>query len=429
MALKNNLSVVFDIGTSKIVALAGQKNEDGKMKVLAGANVLSRGVKRGLIFNIEEAANSIKAALEKLEEQTDENITQADIAFTTQHVKIKNHHGSHLTSGDGMVTKNDIEELYKEALALKVEQDYKILHVIPQEFIIDEEIAEQNPVGISGRKIEARYKIITVPEIQLANINRVFDKVGVNIGKISLSTLALTESVLTDEEKEVGAIVLDIGAGTTKMSACHDGVIIHTAVIPFGGNVITTDIKEGCSIHLKWAEDLKVQFGEALGDFVDDKKVITIPGYNGWEPKEISFRSLAFIIQARLEEIIDSVYYQIEKSGISEKLGSGIVVTGGTSGLNNIISLVKFRTGFDARIAFPVIFPPNKHEEFKGQEYFTALGLLKLALKNDGVPARPVKKKKKKEGGISPWIKNVVQGVLDYVDDDEDIEMKWNEKK
>ena len=153
------------------------------------------------------------------------------------------------------------------------------------------------------------------------------------MGEIALSPLALTEAVLTDEEKEVGAIVLDIGAGTTKMAVYHDGVLIHAAVIPFGGNVITTDIKEGCSIHLKWAEQLKVQYGEALGDFADEQKVVTIPGHNGWEPKEISFKSLAFIIQARLEEIIDSVYYQIEKSGIEGQLGSGIVVTGGTSNL------------------------------------------------------------------------------------------------
>lgn len=429
MTSKNNLSVVFDIGTSKIAALVGQKNENGKMEVLATANVLSKGVKRGVIFNIEEAAISIKTALGKLEEQIDEKIVQADVAFTTQHVNIKNQKLSRLTSGDGIVTKNDILELYKEALSFNAEQNFKILHVIPQAFVIDDEIAEQNPVGISGKKIEAHYKIITVPEIQLANIKRVFDKVGVNIGEILLSTLALVESVLTEEEKEVGAIVLDIGAGTTKLAACHDGIVLHTAVIPFGGNVITNDIKEGYSIHLKWAEDLKSQFGEALGDFVDDKKYVTIPGINGWEPKEISFKSLAFIIQARLEEIIESVNYQIEKSEIGEKLGSGIVVTGGTSQLNNIISLIKFKTGFDARIAFPVVYPIKKDEEFKGQEFFTALGLLKKSLDKYSSPDKPVKKKKKKEGRFSPWFNGVVQGVIDYFDDDDGTEMKWNEKK
>jgi cell division protein FtsA len=199
--------------------------------------------------------------------------------------------------------------------------------------------------------------------------------------------------------------------------------LIHAGVIPFGGSVITRDIKEGCSILLKWAEQLKVKYGEALGDFADEQKVVTIPGHNGWEPKEITFKSLAFIIQARLEEIIDNVNYQIENSGIDDQLGSGIVVSGGTSNLNNLVSLVKFRTGMDARKAFPVIHPVNRRKEFQNQDFLTALGLLKMTLgkANGSVEREKVKreKKKKESSGISPWRK-VVQGVLNYIDDDDD---------
>ena len=424
MASNNNLAVVFDIGTSKIRALAGQKTGEGKMEVLGMSAVLSKGIKRGVIFNIEEAAASIEIAREELEAQSGEKIKQADISFASQHMKIIEHRGYTFTAGEGVVSKEDIDKLYQEALTLKLEQDNRILHVIPQEFIIDEEFSGLNPVGITGRKIEARFKIITVPEFQIANIERVFEKAGLKLGEIKHSALALAEAILTEEEKDVGAVVLDIGAGTTKLAAYYDGILLHTAVIPFGGNVITNDIKEGCSIHMKWAEQLKTQYGQALGDFADEQKVVTIPGYNGWEPKEISFKSLAFIIQARLEEIIDSVNYQIEKSGIDGKLGSGIIVTGGSSGLSNIVSLVKFRTGFDARKAFPVIYPVNNQKELKNQEFFTALGLLNMALDKTGTPPKPKKKKKKKEGGFSPWFKNVVQGVLDYVDDDEDVELK-----
>lgn len=426
MASNNNISVVFDIGTSKIVALAGQKTEDHKMEVLGISNVLSKGIKRGVVFNIEEAAASIEIAREELESQIEEKIKQVDVAFASQHIKVVEHSGYKFTSDEGVVTQKNIDELYNEALNLKIDQDYKILHVIPQAFIIDEEITELNPAGITGEKIEASYKIIAVPEAQLTNIERVFEKAGMKIGEISHSALALTEAILTEEEKEVGAIVLDIGAGTSKMAAFHEGVLIHTAVIPFGGNVITADIKEGCSIHLKWAEQLKTQYGQALGDFADEKKVVTIPGHNGWEPKEISFRSLAFIIQARLEEIIDSIYYQIEKSGIEGKLGSGIIITGGTAELDNIVSLVKFRTGFDARKAFPVVYPVNSENDLKKQDHFTAIGLLKTALDKKGAPVKPKKKKKKKkkENRISPWFHNVVQGVLDYMDDDEDTELK-----
>jgi cell division protein FtsA len=205
---------------------------------------------------------------------------------------------------------------------------------------------------------------------------------------------------------------------------------MHTAVIPFGGDVVTNDIKEGCSILLKWAEQLKVQYGQALGDFADDQKVVTIPGHNGWEPKEISFKSLAFIIQARIEEIIDSVNFQIEKSGIADQLGAGIVLTGGTSNLDNIIALVKFRTGLDARKANLILGLHERHKEIQSSENYTALGLLSMVEKRT-IPVLPVKekpvkiKKEKEPGKLSPWFNKVVQGVLDLVDDDsEDVPLK-----
>ena len=200
--------------------------------------------------------------------------------------------------------------------------------------------------------------------------------------------------------------------------------MIHIAVIPFAGDVLTNDIKEGCSILPKWAEQLKTQYGQALGDFADEQKVVTIPGHSGWEPKEISFKSLAFIIQARMEEIIDSAFYQVEKSGIAEQLGSGIVLAGGTASLNNLISLVKFRTGMDTRLAFSVVRASSKAEIIEKPDFHTALGLMKMALEKVDPLSKEKKrkpKKKKKDSGISPWLKNVVQGVLDYVDDDDDV--------
>ena len=371
MAAKTNLSVVIDIGTSKIAALAGQKTELGKLEILGSAKVSSKGIKRGVIFNIDEVAASIDIVLKQLESQLGESINRVNVAYAGQQMKTLDHQGYRFTSDEGVVTETDIDKLFDEAKNLKIEQDFKILHVIPQSFIIDEENSGLNPVGITGSKIEANYKLITIPEIQLINLQRVFDKIDVELGEITLSSLAVTEAVLTEDEKEIGAIVLDIGAGTTKLMVFHDGILIYAAVIPFGGSVITMDIKEGCSILLKWAEQLKVRYGEALGDFADNRNVVTIPGNNGWEPKEISIKSLAFIIQARLEEIIDNVYFQIEKSGIEGKIGSGIVITGGTSDLINIVSLVKFRTGMDARIAFSVIQTENKIEEIPDESEST----------------------------------------------------------
>lgn len=431
MASKTNLSVVIDIGTSKIAALAGQKNENGKIEIAAMAQAVSKGVKRGIVFNIDELSTAITQVISELEKQTEEEITKANVAIAGQRMKWEEYRCYRFTSDEGVVTRADLNELYNEAKSHKVEQNYKVLHVIPQRFTVDEEVTELNPVGITGHKLEATYKLISVPEVQLNNLQKVFDRTGIELGEITLSPLAISEAVLTDDEKEMGAVLLDIGAGTTKLAVYYENVMLHTAIIPFGGSVVTNDIKEGCAILAKWAEKLKVSYGQALGDFADEQKVVTIPGHSGWEPKEISFKSLAFIIQARMEEIIDNVYFQIEKSGIGNQLGSGIVLTGGTSNLNNIVSLVKFRTGMDARAAFSVIHPVNRKKDFQTHEYLTALGLLKLSLedapvqKNEKVKEKKKKPRRKKESnGFSPWIK-VVQGVLDYIDDEnEDLELK-----
>jgi cell division protein FtsA len=423
MASKSNFSVVIDVGTAKLAAFAGVKNEEDKMEILAAAKVPSKGIKRGVVLNIDEAANAVEQLLEEIQQQVDGKITKVDLAYAGQPMKIFDFKGSRLTSGEGMVTQADVDELYREAENVGLDEDFRILHINPLSFVVDEEPAELNPVGAIGRKIEATFKLIAVPEIYMANFSRVLNKLGVELGEVTLAPLAAAEAALTEDEKELGAILLDIGAGTTKLAVFHEGVIIHAAVIPFGGHVVTQDIKEGCSILPKWAEQLKVQYGQALGDFADERKVVTIPGHNGWEPKEISFKSLAFIIQARMEEIIDSVFFQIEKSGMAEQLGSGIVISGGTAGLNNLVSLVKFRTGMDARLAFPVIRPANKPKDFVDSDYLTAIGLLKMALeKADPAPKqKPKKDKKKKENRITPWLKGVVQGVIDYMDDDEDV--------
>jgi cell division protein FtsA len=426
MASKSNFTTVLDIGTSKITAIAGQKNEEGRIEILGAARVPSQGIKRGVILNIEEAAASVTMVLNQLKSQTGIKTGAVNIAYAGQPMKILEHKGYRYTSGDGVVTKSDVEELFNETGNIRTDQDFEILHIIPQFFVIDEEIAELNPVGMTGSKIEAVYKLITVPSVQLANIRRVMERAGVETGDVVFSPLATAESVLTDDEKELGSVVLDIGAGTSKIAVYNEGILIHTAVVPFGGDVISKDIKEGCSILPKWAEQLKVQFGEALGDFADEQKIVTIPGHSGWEPKEISFKSLAFIIQARLEEIIDNVYYQVEKSGVAEQMGAGIVITGGTARLNNLVSLVKFRTGMDARIAFPVFRPAGEIKNISYPDYFTALGMLKMGLAKVAAPQKERKKKvkKKSDKGFSPWFKGVVQGVLDYVDDDEDSVMK-----
>ena len=418
MASKQNLSVVIDLGTSKLVALAGKLTETGKMEILGLAKIPSKGIKRGVVFNIEEAAEAITALLEKLDEQLEDEIHTVDVALAGSKMRTVDYKCSTLTSGEGFVTARDVEALTEEARHVTIQQDYKVVKVIPTSYIIDDENEVEKPVGSTGRKIDANFKLVVVPEVYISNLKIVLEKVNVELGEIIHASIAVSEAVLTTEEKEVGVIIADFGAGTTNLAVYQDNVLKHTAVVPFGGQVVSNDIKEGCSIFLKKAELLKVKYGQAMGDFADDRKVVTIAGENGWEPRDISFKSLAYIIQARLEEIIECVSIEIQRSGIEENLGSGIVITGGTSNLENIISLVKFKTAMDARKAHAVVHPVNRREEFQDKEMLTALGALKLVLSstNPAPVSTSGRIKKNKERRFAPLFKDVVQGALNLFD-------------
>lgn len=423
MSTTNNISVVLDIGTAKMVGLVGSKTEEGKLEIAGLASVPSKGIKRGLVFNIDDVAQCIGDLLEKLEKQIDAQITGVSICYAGQKLKTLNIESSRI-SEKGEITQEMVDELLLEAQNFDVDDETTILHVIPQKYLIDDETEVISPSGISGNKLDARFKLLMVPKKQINDFEKVFNRLGVKIEKITYSPLAISEAVLTSGEKEVGSIVLDIGAGTTKVAVFKDNILLHIAVIPFGGSVVTKDIKEGCSILEKWAEKLKVTYGHALGDFADEQSVVTIPGYNGWEPKEISFKSLAFIIQARLEEIMDSVNFHIEKSEI-DHVGTGVIIAGGTSNMKNIDSLVKYRACLDARVAFPAINTINRKTELQNEKYLTALGLLKLSLNGESKPKKqkPAKSIWGGKFGFSPKINKVLQGVINFVDED-DLEMK-----
>ncbi len=423
MASKSNLSVVIDIGTSKIVAIAGSKNEYGKVEVLGVAKTISKGIKRGVIFNIDEAANSIKEALSLLESQIDDEILEVNIAYSGQFMKTIDFHNSKDISDKGLVSEFDVDQLYNDAKKVEFEQEYKIIQVIPTSFVIDNETTVSNPAGTTGREIVANYKLVVIPQIYITNLQFVFDKVGVELGEITLSSLAVSEAVITEDEKEMGAIVLDVGAGTTNLAIYYDNMLVHTAVIPFGGSVVTKDIKEGCSILLKWAEQLKVRYGCALGDSADDQKVVTIPVHRNLEAKEISFRSLAYIIQARLEEIMDNVNAEIEKSGVAGQLGGGVVLTGGTSNLDKFISLVQFRIGMEARIANLVFNPKCDKKILQESSNFAALGLLNMEVNKLAIPVKETRNKSGRKGSgfkIPSIFGKAKQVALDLFDDDND---------
>lgn len=230
---------------------------------------------------------------------------------------------------------------------------------------------------MSGQRLEANFHIVIGKTMSARTIERCIERVGLKASDLILEPLASAEAVLTDDEKEAGVALIDIGGGTTDLAIFYDGIVRHTAVIPFGGNMITNDIKEGCQILLRQAESLKLQFGSALGDIAPEDKIVTIPGISGREPKEISFKNLAYIIQSRMEEIIERVAFEIDNSGYAEKLGAGIVLTGGGALLKHLPQLVKFKTGYDVRIGYP-----NEHlvadtpEDINVPELSTSIGLL-----------------------------------------------------
>ena len=378
MATNEKIVAAVDIGTTKIVSLVGRLNEQGKLEVLGINQTPSKGVKRGVVLNIEETVNAIQTTSSEAIEQSEIKFNEVFVGIAGQHIKsVKNRGYINRDSYDDEITRNDLQNLIDDMHKIPVDVGEEILHVLPQSYIVDNETGVKNPVGMFGKRLEANFHIVIGQISSARNIEKCINRVGLDVKQLVLEPLASSAAVLTDDEKEAGVALVDIGGGTTDVAVYYDDVIRHTAVIPFGGNVITRDIKEGCAILQRQAESLKVQFGSALGDLAQEDKVVTIPGISGREPKEISFRSLAFIIQSRMEEIIDAVSFEIENSGYMDKLSAGIVLTGGGSMLKHLNQLVKFKTGMDVRLGFPgEMLAVDSADEINQPMYSTSVGLL-----------------------------------------------------
>ncbi len=380
---QSNLIAAIDIGTTKIVAVVGHKDDNGKLHVVGIEKVPSTGVKRGVVLNIEETVNAIKDVVFNLESKYGVKLYDVYVGIAGQHIKSLQNRGYRYIETNLEITQFDVDHLYKDNYKIPLEAGENILHVFPQDYVVDNEAGVKNPVGMSGRRLEGNYHIVLGRVASVNNIEKCINRVGLKLNQLFLEPMASARAVLTEEEKEAGVVLVDIGGGTTDVAIFYDGVIQHTAVIPLGGNVVTLDVKEGCAVLHKQAESLKTQFGSALGDLEREDMVVTIPGIEGWEPKEISFKSLSYIIQARMEEIIDYVIYQIEASKLYDKLGAGIVITGGGALLKNLSQLVKYRTGLEVRLGLPNKYINTQEVEEAGKPmYSTSIGLLLTAIEN-----------------------------------------------
>jgi cell division protein FtsA len=376
---KQPVIVGLDIGTTKVVAIAGRKNEFGKLEVLGFGKAESAGVSHGVVLNIEQCIRSIEQAMEKcLASNPDLDIKEVYVGIAGQHIK------SLQTRGDRVRTKVD-EEIGKEDIELLVRDQYKtyipagdqIIDIVPQDFIVDATHNVLDPIGMSGVKIGANFHIITGDRNAIRNIKRCVEKAELNIRDLVLQPLASAAAVMNDEDLEAGVAIVDIGGGTTDMAVFYDGILKHTAVIPYAGVNITNDIRNGLGVLRAQAEQMKVQFGMALADEANANAYITIPGLRGLPAKEISVKNLAHIIQARMQEILDYVMYHLKQIDLDKRLHGGIILTGGGAQLKHLIQLTEYITGLGARIGVPGEHLAGGHaESLMNPSYSTCIGLI-----------------------------------------------------
>lgn len=429
----NEIIVGLDIGTTKICAIVGRKNEFGKLEVLGMGKSVSDGVIRGIVTNIDKTINAIKKAVTEAEEQSGIDIRVVNVGIAGQHIKSSVHHGSIIRhSSDDEITIEDVNRLTNDMYKIVIPPGSEIIHVMPQDYIVDYEEGIKDPVGMSGVRLEADFHVITAQTNAIQNINKCVRRAGLEIDNLILEPLASSLSVLSDEEKEAGVCLVDIGGGTTDIAIFHENIIRHTSVIPFGGNIITSDIKDGCNVLNHQAEILKTKFGQALAEMANENEVVSIPGLKNRDPKEISVKNLARVIEARMEEIIEMVHTKIITSGYENRLAGGIVITGGGSQLVSIKQLFEYMTGLDARVGFPnEHLGKSKVETIKSPMFATSVGLVLCGFKalddrdnryflEDSV-IKDYDKKKKTTGSSDNILKKILEktkGIL--IDDFED---------
>jgi cell division protein FtsA len=377
---RNPIIVGLDIGTTKIAAIAGRKNEYGKLEILGFGRASSNGVQHGMVLNIDQTIKAIQQALDNC------YASNPGLSIQEVYVGIAGHHIKSLQTRGDIVRQNNEDEIRQEEIDRLIEDQYRtyipagdqIIDVIPQEFTVDNFQNIPNPIGYSGVKVGANFHIITGDKNAIRNIKRSVDKSGLVTKDLVLQPLASAAAVMCDQDLEAGVAIIDIGGGTTDLAVFYEGILKHTAVIPFGGENITNDIKNGLGVLRTQAEQMKVQFGSALANEAKANAYITIPGLRGMQPKEISVKNLASIIQARMSEIMDFVSYHLKQAGLDTRLlNGGAILTGGGSQLKHLIQLTEYITGMNARIGLP-----NEHlaggqiDELSKPMYSTCIGLI-----------------------------------------------------
>ena len=375
---KGKIVVGLDIGTTKICAIVGRKNEYGKLEVLGMGKAESEGVIKGIVTNIDKTVYAIEKAVKEASDMSGIDIGVVNVGIAGQHIRSTIHHGSITrSSNDDEISIEDVSRLTEDMYRIVIPPGSEIIHVMPQDYTVDYEEGIKDPVGMSGVKLEADFHIITAQTSAINNITKCIRRAGLEIDNLILEPLASSLAVLSDEEKEAGVCLIDIGGGTTDIAIFYDNIIRHTAVIPFGGNILTNDIQTGLMVMAKQAEQLKTKFGKAIAEEANPNEIVSIPGIRNRSAKEISVKNLSNIIQARMEEIIEMAHTEIISCGFENRLAGGIVITGGGSQLHSLKHLVEYMTGMDSRIGYPnEHLGKSKLEAVKSPMYATAVGLV-----------------------------------------------------
>ena len=375
---QEKIVVGLDIGTTKIACFVGRRNEHGKIEILGYGKRESVGVSRGVVANIEKTVDSIRTAIEEAKRTSGAVFVDVNVGIAGQHIKSQQTRGQRTRDNlESEISQIDIDALIQDMYRQVMQPGEEILHVLPQEYTVDNEGGIKEPVGMSGIRLEANFHVIIGQIAAIRNINRCIEKAELNVDQLILEPLASSASVLSAEGQEAGVALVDIGGGTTDIAIFQDGIIRHTAVIPFGGNVLTEDIRQGCQIMKKQAELLKQRFGSAIATEMKDNEIVCIPGLQGRNPREISLKNLASIIEARMTEIIEHVHFEIRNSGFADQLIGGVVLTGGGSQLRHITQLFQYVTGMDCRVGYPsehLAEAPN--QEVTAPSFATGVGLV-----------------------------------------------------
>ena len=415
---KNELFIGLDIGTTKIVAMIGIVNEYDKLKIIGIGKSKSLGVHRGVVNNISQTIQSIQGAINEAENNSNEKVDKVIVGIAGQHIRSLQH-SDYITreNSDQVIDDSDLEKLINQVYKLVMMPGEEIIHVLPQDFKIDGQSEIKEPIGMFGGRLEANFHVVVGQVSSIKNIARCVKSSGIDFDGITLEPIASADAVLSKEEKEAGVALVDIGGGTTDLAIFKDGIIRHTSVIPFGGNIITDDIKEGCSIIEKQAELLKIKFGSAWPGENKENEIVSIPGLRGRDPKEISLKNLSKIIHARVVEIIEQVYMEIKNYGHEEqkkKLIAGIVLTGGGSQLKHLKQLVEYVTGMDTRVGLPnEHLAGNNSIEISNPTFATAVGLVMNSMKN--------------RKNLNMNQKTLIDSNKDNIENDEEIHSELNQ--